>query len=566
MKWLLPEQDDVPLIDWLYKSRNIMDIDKFANPKFEQIHDPFLFYGMHDAVKAIKEYIDSNRKIFIHGDFDVDGISATSLLWQFLYREAKANIIPYIPNRFNEGYGLSEESINAIIDQGGELIITVDCGVKDIELVKKYSDKVKFIITDHHTILNYNNGDPVPEGAKVAGNYLISSSALSIVHPRLGDYPFHELCGASVSWKLSAALNQYLALNVDMTKYLDLAALGTVCDVMPLIDENRVIVKLGLEQMKKTENIGLKTMFEVLKIDPNLIDTYHLGFIIGPRLNASGRLESAMDAVRLLTTNNREFAFQLIEKLNNLNTNRQALTQEYIKYAEEQIANQSDNKLYFVFGEEWPEGIIGLIAGKLTEKYNRPVIAGSLKENRIKASARSIEAFNIAHNLSSISEHLLTHGGHALAAGLSFKYENKDKVIGSLLNLANVQINLENMEKTLRIDAILQCNDATTEIYKKIALLSPFGMGNHKPVLAMLDLDLKRFNTIGKENNHVKFYLSNGNSDIECIAFNLNDKFLEIFRSYSTPQKIDVAGTLDLNSWNGEDKVTMNVKDIRIKN
>ncbi len=566
MKWLLPEQNK-PLLEWIYESRNITDIDKFSNPKFEDLNDPFLMHGMKDAVKAIKEFIDSKKKIFIHGDFDVDGITATSLLWQFLYREAKANVIPYIPNRFNEGYGLSEESINAIIEQGGDLIITVDCGVKDIELIKKYSDKIKFIITDHHTILSYDKDNSSLEGAKQVGEYIVSSSALAVIHPKLENYPFHELCGCSVAWKLCSALNEHLGLNLDMSRYLDLAALGTVCDVMPLIDENRIIVKLGLEQMKKTENLGLRTMFDALKVDKQQLDTYHLGFVIGPRLNASGRLESAMDAVRLLTTNNVAFAKQLVEKLNNLNQNRQALTLEYLEHAESQVKTQVDNKFYFIYGEDWPEGIIGLIAGKLTEKYHRPVIVGSLnKENRIKASARSIEAFPIAKNLSTISSDLLAHGGHALAAGLSLDKANLDKVISQLSTLANEQITDADLEKVLRVDGILNCEDVNVGLYKSILNLSPFGMANHKPVLAMMDLDLKRYNTIGKENNHVKFYISNGNSDIECVAFNSNDKFLEILRSYSTSQKLDVAGTLDLNSWNGEDKVTLNVKDIRIKN
>ncbi len=562
MKWIFPDQKDLNLIDWLYKSRNIDNRTSFLSPKYEELHSPFLIHDMQKAVEAISENIKLGKKIFIHGDFDVDGISATSLLWQFLFREAKANVMPYIPSRFTEGYGLSEESINTIIKAGGELIITVDCGVKDIELVHKYSNQIKFIITDHHTILD-NLPENLKEGAKPVSKYLISSDALAVVHPRLNEYPFKELCGAAVAWKLCSALNEHMGLNIDMIKYIDLAALGTVCDVMPLVEENRIIAKLGIEQMKKTINVGLDVMFEILAIDKAKLDSYHLGFVIGPRLNASGRLESAMDAVRLLTTKDRAYAASVVKKLNELNSERQQLTQKYIEIAEEQIMGQKENKLFLVYGEDWPEGIIGLIAGKLTEKYNRPVIAASLKEGKLKASARSIDPFHIAESLSNAKELLLTHGGHAQAAGFSLKYENLDKLKEHLLTAADNKIS-NNLEKSLYIDGVINCGKISPDIIREIMQFAPFGMGNKKPVVALMNLNLKNYRTLGKENNHIKFIAGDSDSEIECIAFNFSDKFNDFLGTYSTPSLINVAGSLDIDSWNGNEKSVLKVEDLQV--
>lgn len=301
MNWILPERKNTSIVEALFESRGIKDKELFFNPTTDHLHDPFLLHGMDEAVKVIDDAIKKKKKIFIHGDFDVDGITATSILWQFLYKEMKADALPYIPNRFTDGYGLSENSVQEMIKQGAELIITVDCGVKDLDIIHKYSDKAKFIITDHHIIRK--DADEENENGKVVGDYLISKDALAVVHPQLSsNYPFKEICGAGVSWKVACALNEKLDVGVDMLKYIDLAALGTVCDVMPLVDENRAIVSLGLKQLAKTEHIGLKELMRVAQIN-TAPDSYHLGFVIGTRLNASGRLETAMDGVRLLTTN-----------------------------------------------------------------------------------------------------------------------------------------------------------------------------------------------------------------------------------------------------------------------
>lgn len=557
MEWILPEQNNSSLIEWIYKTRDIkLNDNSYFFPKISDLHSPLLIHDVEKVAETLKGFIGTDRKIFIHGDFDVDGVTATSIMWQFLYKDLGLKALPYIPSRFTEGYGLSEDSINNILDQGAELIITVDCGVKDVELINKYSGKVQFIVTDHHTLLPK---DSKVDGSKLVGEYAISDKAKAVCHPKLPNYPFVELCGAAVSWKVCSAVNEILKLGINVNKYLDLVAIGTVCDIMPLVGENRTLLKLGLEQLRKTNNIGLKSLFEYLNIDSKEVDSYHLGFVIGPRINASGRLEDAMDAVRLLTTSNPDYARKMSSRLDSLNTERQQLTQKYIDIADEQIKEQSSDKLYFVYGDEWPEGIIGLIAGKLTEKYHRPVIVGSVKDQKVKASARSIEEFHIANNLSKHSTLLLSHGGHAQAAGLGLQLSNLPELIKRLkLSASNDLADIE-LVKKLRIDGIALINEASLETYTQIQSLSPFGMANKKPIIAFLGITPDKIKVFGKENNHLKLFFAVDNREIEAISFNNTEYTSNI--DFSKP--IDVAGTIERNEWNGKISVFIKIDNIR---
>lgn len=557
MEWILPEQNNLSLLEWIYKSRGIDLNDKsFFYPGIQNLHSPLLLHDVHKVAEVLKNFIGTDKKIFIHGDFDVDGITATSIMWQFLYKDLGLKALPYIPSRFTEGYGLSEESINNILDQGAELIITVDCGVKDIELINKYSEKVQFIVTDHHTLLPNDN---ILDGSKIVGNYLVSDKAKAVCHPKLLAYPFVELCGAAVSWKVCSAVNEILKLGIKVEKYLDLVAIGTVCDIMPLIGENRTLVKLGLEQLRKTDNIGLKTLFEYLNIPTKDVDSYHLGFVIGPRINATGRLEDAMDGVRLLTTGNTEYARKMSSRLDTLNTERQQLTQKFIEIAEEQIIEQLEDKLYFVFGEDWPEGIIGLIAGKLTEKYHRPVIVGSIKEQKVKASARSIEEFHIANNLSKHSTLLISHGGHAQAAGLSFKLSDLPELVKELKHSAKIELAKANLIKKIRIDGIATLNEVSEATYTQIQSLSPFGMANKKPVVAFLAVIPEKIKVFGKDNNHLKLLFLVNNTEIEAISF--NNTLSSTPLDFSKP--LDIAGTIERNEWNGKVSFFIKIDDIK---
>lgn len=563
MEWILPNQTIEDPIEWIYSSRGIKDkSNSYFNPTAEDLYSALLLSDVAKFAKVIESYIGTDKKIFIHGDFDVDGITATSIMWQFLARDLKLNVTPYIPSRFTEGYGLSKASIEYIIEQGAELIITVDCGIKDIDLVAQYSDRVDFVITDHHTPLVADLNLAQNANSKIENDFLVSAKSIANCHPKLGNYPFSEICGAAVSWKSCCAINSILNLGIDMSKYLDLVAIGTVCDIMPLIDENRVFIKLGLDLIHRNNNLGISKLLEYLNISSSVVDTYHLGFVIGPRINASGRLEDAMEGVRLLSTENAENALKIAIKLDLLNQERQKLTATYLEIAETQIEAQKEDKVYFVYGDDWHEGIVGLIAGKLTEKYNRPVIAASKKEGKLKGSARSIESFNIATNLSLLSSLLTAHGGHAQAAGLSLEERNLTEFVAQIKENAKNSITEENLLKKLRIDALGNLDLVSIDNFNKINRLAPFGMGNRKPLIAFLNCSINQIKIFGQDNKHFKIMLKGSTNLVEATAFFKAD----LLDSLNQKNRLDIAGTLEKNDWNGRENTFIRIEHIRQSN
>lgn len=553
LNWVLPDNTPEDFVNYIIENR-VKKSDRriFFTPTFDDLPDPFLIYDLEIAAKEILNAIENKKKIFIHGDFDVDGITATSLLWDYLYRKLGADITPFIPSRFYEGYGLTENSLDQLIEKGAELIISVDCGIKDIELVNKYSDKVKFIITDHHTIRDWS--EDIVDAKKVE-NFAVSDKALATIHPGLNSECFREISGAMVAFKLVHGINKLIDNKFDLSEYTQFAALGTVCDVMPLVDENRTIVKIGLEEMRKTKNVGLKSLFNISTIDQNSIDTYHIGFVLGPRLNAAGRLGSALDAVRLLSTHSAQTAKELATKLNNLNTERQDLTKKYFEIAEEKLLKDFEQKkIAFIYGEEWPEGIVGLIAGKLTEKYHKPILIGSLNNGIIKASARSIEGFNISSALRDSSGHLIRFGGHAQAAGLSLNAENFNSFVETLDEIASNDINLEKQEKNVYIDALIDMEFINEIDVTSLLSLAPFGMENKIPLLVIKNITLPYPEFMGSEKNHIKFKLAK----FEIVGFNKREEFESL-----NSLRVDLAGNLDIDTWNGRTKIVFKLVHVR---
>lgn len=567
MKWIWPEEKADEIISYILEKRGITDPAKFLSPSIDHIHDPFLMHDMEKAAKVILEAVKAKKRIFIHGDFDVDGITATTILWSYLYRDLNADVMPFIPSRFDEGYGLSDSSIQQIIEQGGTLLITVDCGVKDTELVSKYKDQIDFIITDHHTLLPAENNESTNLKLKTYNlkrieDHLISSDALAVVHPQLGGtYPFTEISGAMVSWKLVCALNKLADKKIDTREYIDLAALGTVCDVMPLIDENRIVVSEGLKKIKSNPNKGIQALLSVAGItDTKNVQTYHFGYVLGPRLNAAGRLEDALDAVRLLSTHSDENAAQFASYLHGLNVQRQDLTQELMKKAEEQIAAQKEDKLYFVIGDDWSEGIVGLIAGNLQKRYNRPVLVATRIQEAIKGSARSFDEFHIANVLKDFSHRLLRHGGHAGAAGFTLIPEELDNFVAEIKQRALELILDEHLEPKLYIDIEADLSDLTIDLVKDLLKLEPFGKGNEEPLFGLKDVEVVKFNAMGTQKNHVRLVLKRGNTFVSGIAFNKAQEFVPLLSSGK--KKFNVAGTLGINEWNGNSEVQIKVSAI----
>jgi len=437
------------------------------------------------------------------------------------------------------------------------MVITVDCGIKDVALVEEYTKKgLKFVITDHHSLVTQREIDPNSET-----NDTIIPKALAVVHPRHIDspYPFPEICGAVVSWKLTEAINNVLGGKSDTDKYMELAALGTVCDVMPLVDENRSIVALGLEQMRHTQNTGLKALLKVAGVDSRDLESYHLGFVIGPRLNASGRLDSAMDALRLLTTTSPVQARELATRLQELNLERQEITQQLILDAEAEIADKGDRKLYFVYGHKWPEGVVGLVAGKLKEKYNRPVLIGSLHNDIVKGSARSIPAFHIAGALKEVSDLLTQHGGHAQAAGFTLPKHNLESFSESILRLAEEKITEDDLIPELVIDMELPLELASTDLVDELFKMSPFGYGNTQPVFAFSKVRVSSKHIFGNGTKHVKLMLEMPLGNLEAVAFQSPEEWQKI----CSGDIIDVAGNLTTHAWNGKRTLQVKVRDIK---
>lgn len=560
MQWNLPSKRNLPVIDFLLKERGLEKSDNFFSPTVKNLPSALDTYGVKNASKVIYDAIKNKKKIFIHGDFDADGITATALLWDFLFRELKADVTPYIPDRFDEGYGLSEKSITAMIEQGAEYIITVDCGIKDIELVSKYSEKVNFIITDHHTVRS--SSEEGVKDALMVGDYLISAKALAVVHPKIENNNPPEISGAAVAWKLCSGINELYIHGTYVNRLLGLVAIGTVCDIMPLTGENRIYVSIGLDVLNSGEYIGINELCKVAGIDSTQIKSMQLGYMIGPRLNAAGRLGSAMDSVRLLTTNSVENAKILAQKLNQLNLTRQNLTTRYLLEAEKLITDL-DNEILYIVGNKWPEGILGLIAGKLAEKYNRPSIVLSNGDEYAKGSARSISGFNIVEALNRHSTLLSRFGGHELAAGLTIKKNNVDKLGKKLNNFAKSVWDSKSYIKTLFIDTELTLNELSFQLADDLRLLEPFGYRNEEPVFAIFDLTLLYYKTMGADNTHIRAFLNDSlNNEIEVISFNNANSIIDIFNA-NTSKHFDVAGRINEDNFNGNKKIKFFAKDFR---
>lgn len=574
-KWILPKEIPVELDD-LYRgfsffektilfNRNIVtkdEINDFFNltassiPNFEKLYDT------ERAAKTIKSAINENKKIYIHGDFDVDGVCASAIIWEFLYRElAKVigkpiDITPYIPDRVDEGYGLSEKSVNAMLEKGAELIISVDCGIRDKSIIDKYSKErnLGFIITDHHQ---------PPE------DFLMNPESFEYpivhqMHPS-NPYPYDKICGAAVAFLFVQAIRSEFGIDSTITENtpgLDLVALATVTDLMPMLGVNRSFVNLGLSQINRGTRLGLKTLIDKSKLAVGNLDTYHLGYIIGPRLNAAGRMGSAMDALRLMVVDKQESADKLAYNLNKLNWERQQLTEETLNSAKEIIKQQQqdENKMIFVSGDTWQEGIIGLVAGKLLEEYNKPVITVSTKEAQPRGSARSIIGFNITDAIGNFSDYLVKYGGHAQAAGFTVKEGKLEELKTAIIDRANSIIDENMIEKTLSVDYVAGEDEPSFELLEKIDKFKPFGLGNRKPYIMIHSALVVEKKVIGQSQNHMKISFKGNTVGIsEGVMFDCAEDIEKI----NIDDALDLVGYVDINEWNGNTTLQFMIKEWR---
>lgn len=525
-------------------NRNIVDeeeINVFLNPKRNNFHDPFLMLDMDKAVDRIIKAIKNKEKTIIYGDYDVDGITSITVLKKFL-SERGLEVDYYIPNRLEEGYGLNKDAIQEIAKQGYTLMITVDCGISGInEIEMANSLGIETIITDHHEQL-----DSLPQ-------------AYCIINPKRKDntYPFRGLAGVGVVFKLIQAISIKLGLDEKAyLKYLDIVCIGTISDIVPLVDENRVIAKLGLMLVKVTKNIGLKEL--ITQTGYSNIDSSMVSFGIAPRINACGRMGKQEEALKLFITDDKNEANEITKKLNEYNIQRQEKEKNIFEQAIKKLENNNVEELNSIVlaGENWHNGVIGIVASRLTEKYFKPTILICIEGDEGKGSGRSIPGIDLHQALVESSQYLKKYGGHEMAVGLSLeknKIEDFRKHFEEILKEKNVKQILP----VINIDCEITKKDLNKETIEQIKLLEPYGEKNKPPLVVYKNLKITSIRALS-EGKHLKIELKDGNENISAIGFNLG----ELSEEYLIGDKVDIVGTLELNSYNGQEKIQINLKDI----
>lgn len=511
-----------PITARLIRNRDIIGdeaIEEYLHPDIEQISSPWLFKDMDKAVDILKIKISHNNKIRIIGDYDADGICSSYILLR-TFKKMGANVDVIIPHRIEDGYGINESLIQKAFDDGVDTIITCDNGIAaydQIDFAKKLGMTV--IVTDHHEV-PYNEGDGKKE-------YLIPRADAVVNHKQPDcEYPFKELCGAMVAYQLVAALYDSQGKSVRETyELLPYAAIATVCDIMSLIGENRTIVKYGIEQLKKSKDIGINSLISACKIDKNNLSSYHFGFIIGPCLNATGRLNTAKMAIDLLTAEDVEKADRLAEELRNLNEERKELTERGAEEAIKMAENSADSVLV-IYLKDCHESVAGIIAGRVKERYNKPTLVLTDAENGVKGSGRSIEEYDMYSELTKVKDLFTKFGGHKMAAGVSLKKENID-LLRIRLN-ENCNLTEEDLYLKVWIDMQLPLEYVTMSLVNELSLIEPWGKNNTKPVFAEKHLKIVKLNIIGKTGNVIKLIVENDtNYRMTAMLFNKSQEFME---------------------------------------
>ena len=518
------------------------DISLFLNPTRKDFHDPYKMPDMEIAVKRIIKAMNNNEKTIIYGDYDVDGITSITVLSKF-FKENGLDVGFYIPNRLNEGYGLNKEAIKKIADDGYKLVITVDCGISGIEEVDyAYSLGLEVIVTDHHEPLD------------------ILPKALAVIDCKRKDnkYEFNSLAGVGVSFKLIQAISMELGLDEKAyLKYLDIVCIGTISDIVPLIDENRVIAKLGLKLVEQTKNPGIRALLNV--VGYKNINSTTVSFGIAPRINACGRMGYEEDALKLFLTENIVEANTITERLNEYNRKRQEIEKRIFDEAIYKIENEEEkNSNTIILGaENWHHGVIGIVSSKITDIYYKPSILVCFDGEDGKGSGRSIPGFDLHSALCSTSEYLEKYGGHEMAVGLSLK-KSKFKEFKKALNEIAKNAHTEEIMPVIQVDKEITLKDLNIENVNSLKLLEPYGEANKNPIFIYKNLRIDSIRALS-EGKHLKLTLKDGNSIINAIGFNIGSYSEE----YLIGDKIDVIGLLETNVYNGIESIQINIKDIR---
>ncbi|MFH2104925.1 MAG: single-stranded-DNA-specific exonuclease RecJ, partial [Parcubacteria group bacterium] len=508
-------------------------VDEFFNPDYSQdLFDPFLLKDMDRAVERIEQAVKKKERVGIFGDYDADGVTSSVLLME-LFRDALGLTGQvYIPDRVSEGYGLNNKAIDWLADKKVDLIVTCDCGVsnkKEIDYARKKG--IDVIVTDHHHVAH-----------KFSRQYIVVDSK------REGDkYPFKELAGVGIVFKLVQAIIKskpdILRPGVDerfVKRALDLVTIGTIADCSPIISENRTLVKYGLDILRDSERVGLRALFEVAGVERDKVDTEAVGFFLAPRINAAGRLDHANVAFKLFTTQTMAEAQNYAQQLQQTNYQRQRVTDKIFRAARTQIKDDvAKNKILLAKGQDWPLGVVGIVAGKLTEEFFRPTLVLEEGKKQCTGSGRSIEQFNLIEAIISCEDILLEFGGHKMAAGFGLKKENVDKFYQRLQKLAEEQIKDEDLVPTLALDAELDIKKVDWDLYNSLLRFQPFGADNRQPLFVVPGVYIQDVRQIGKQGKHLKMKVSDQEATIsrDVIGFGLGKFATEIAKG----DKIDLA-------------------------
>ena len=536
---------DVPeLLATVLVNRGIVDDEEirvFLNPTRSDFHDPYLMPDMEIAVERIIKAIDNQEKVIIYGNYDVDGITSITVLKKFL-KTCGLEADYYIPNRLSEGYGLNKAAIDYIKEKEYTLIITVDCGISGIEEIE-YANSlgIETIVTDHH--------EPME----------VLPPAVAIVDLKRKDndtYPFKSLAGCGVVFKLTQALGMRLGIDEkEYLKYLDIVCVGTISDIVPLVDENRVIAKLGLKLVEVTRNPGLKALLNASGY--KVVNSNTISFGIAPRINACGRMGYEEEALKLFLTENLVQASEITERLNKYNRDRQEIENNIYDEAIKMMEKEDSNAQSIVLGSNnWHHGVIGIVSSKITEIYFKPSILICFEGEDGKGSGRSIPGFDLHEALAETAKYLEKYGGHEMAVGLSLKKNNFNRFKEAFEKYVEEK-DITGIVPIIEIDKQISLKDIDSNIVKQLDLLEPFGEANRRPIFVYKNLKIDSIRALS-DGKHLKMTLKDGNTIVNAIGFNMG----QLSKEYMIGDRIDVVGTLEINAYNGREMVQINVKDI----
>ncbi|MCC6741582.1 MAG: single-stranded-DNA-specific exonuclease RecJ [Planctomycetia bacterium] len=549
-----------PIVGQLLINRSIEDpaaASLFLRVQLDHLHDPFLLREMHKAVDRLQRALRDNECILVFGDYDVDGVTGTSLMVQF-FRTLGKEVRFYIPHRVQEGYSLSRAAIQKFAEEGVKVLVTVDCGTTNIEEVRLAQQLgMDVIVTDHH--------EPMA----------VLPPALAVLNPKMQDsgYPFPGLCGAGMAfklvWALAKGLHGHHRISGPLAHFfadsMGLVSLGTIADVAPLVGENRVFATYGLAALGGSQAPGIQALLKSAGLEGTPLNAGHVGFRIGPRLNAGGRMGSATVGVELLLTDSPERAETIVADLEAANTERQkveaAILEQALKMVEEEHDLENDPVIVLA-DDRWHSGVIGIVASKIAERYYRPAILIALKDGKGKGSGRSIPAFHLYDALATCRDLLNAFGGHSHAAGLEIQRENVPAMRQRLNEFARNALKADDLVPRLAIDAEIHLEHLTREAVREIQLLEPHGHGNPAPVLATSNLRIAgEPRVIGKTGDHVSFYVVQGKASVKAIGFGMSDRFEEL--SLNRRRPLSLAFAPIINEWQGRESVELQVKDFR---